>query len=357
MTTLIRSLLPQLVCFGMLVSTLPLTVLMADEPPAKSPASNAAAQSQAAAYGPDAPPTAIAPFDGAKAKEHQAAWAHYLRAPAMMTNSIGMKFALIPPGEFDMGTSSTEIQWALEAGRQSNPPVEKFYPDRIITEAPQHRVKISKPFYLGLYEATQDEYQQVMGANPSSFASTGKGADAGKVAGKDTRRHPVEMVSWEDAQQFTVKLSAMPAETQAQRRYRLPTEAEWEYACRAGTATRWTSGNDTAGLLAYAWFKENSGRMTHPVGEKLPNAWALYDMHGNVWEWCSDHHSVDYYKLTPLADPHGPLESPYRVVRGGGFERHALGCRSAYRGIGGAAPWPIRGNLFGFRAVCEIGGR
>ena len=106
--------------------------------------------------------------------------------------------------------------------------------------------------------------------------------DRKKVAGKDTSRHPVETVNWDEAMEFCRRLSAMPAERAARRVYRLPTEAEWEYACRAGTTTRWYCGDDEAGLVDVAWFNKNAGRMTHPVGEKKPNAWGLYDMHGNV---------------------------------------------------------------------------
>ena len=153
-----------------------------------------------------------------------------------------------------------------------------------------------------MYPVTQAEYEKVMGVNPSAF--TEKQMDVSgfqpplpkeqvewrfnveAVAGKDTSRHPVDTVSWEDAMEFCRRLSAMPAERAAGRVYRLPTEAEWEYACRAGTTTRWFCGDDEAKLVEVAWFDKNSGEMTHPVGEKRPNAWGLYDMYGNVWQWC-----------------------------------------------------------------------
>jgi formylglycine-generating enzyme required for sulfatase activity len=294
----------------------------------------------------------VAPVNTSEAPEHQRSGAKSLRLPIEITNSIGMRFVLIPPGEFDMGTSAADLQRELEEGRLATPPVENFYPARVVAEGPQHRVKITKAFYLGACEVTQGEYLRVMGRNPSRFSSTSN--DAKDVAGKDTSRHPVEMVYWWEAAQFIGRLSAMPAESSAQRCYRLPTEAEWEYACRAETSTRWSCGNDKAGLLQCAWFRENSGRTTHPVGEKLPNGWGLHDMHGNVWEWCADRYTTNYYARSSLVDPQGPSEEPYRVLRGGGWERHALGCRSAYRGIGGGAPWPMRAQMFGFRVACEV---
>ncbi|MCX6910577.1 MAG: SUMF1/EgtB/PvdO family nonheme iron enzyme, partial [Verrucomicrobia bacterium] len=301
-------------------------------------------------------PTASAPFDAAQARRHQEAWAKHLQVPVEMTNSIGMKFVLIPPGEFDMGTAAAQVERELEEGRQPQFRVEQFYIERVSAEAPQHRVKITRPFYLAVCEVTQGEYEQIIGNNPSAFSATGTGSK--KVAGKDTRRHPVEIVAWPEAGAFAQRLSALPAETSVQRVYRLPTEAEWEHACRAGTTTRWSCGDDMAALGDYAWFKENSDGATHPVGAKKPNPWGLFDMHGSVWEWCSDRYTTNYYVQSSLTDPQGPpLEDAYRVLRGAGWDRHALGCRSAYRGIGGAKPWPIRNNFIGFRLACEVAAR
>ena len=169
------------------------------------------------------------------------------------TNSIGMKLRLIPAGEFMMGSPGTE------SGRED--------------DETQHRVSITKPFYLGVTEVTQEQYQKVMGTNPSYF----KGP-----------QNPVETVSWADAVEFCRKLSAMPAEKTAGHVYRLPTEAEWEYACRAGTTTAYSFGDDASRLGDYGWFGGNSDSKTHQVGEKKPNAWGLYDMHGGVYEWCQD---------------------------------------------------------------------
>ena len=211
-----------------------------------------------------------------------------------VTNSIGMKLRLIPAGEFTMGSPGTES-------------------DRIDNET-QHGVSITKPFYLGVTEVTQEQYQKVMGSNPSKF----KGP-----------QNPVEHVNWSEAVEFCRKLSAMPAEKTAGHVYRLPTEAEWEYACRAGTATAYGFGDDRSGLGVYGWFGSNSGSKTHPVGEKKPNAWGLYDMHGNVWEWCQDWHGD--YPSGSATDPTGATSGSLRVNRGGGWFYDARFCRSANR--------------------------
>ena len=164
---------------------------------------------------------------------------------------------------------------------------------------------------MALFLVTQGEYATVTGVNPSNFTSKQmdassflpppeqpqldeKRVDLRKVAGKDTGRYPVEMVNWEEAQEFCRKLSALPAERAARRSYRLPTEAEWEYTCRAGTLTRWSCGDNAAVLKDNAWFRDNAGGATHPVGQKRPNAWNLCDMHGNVNQWCADWFAADY---------------------------------------------------------------
>jgi formylglycine-generating enzyme required for sulfatase activity len=228
-----------------------------------------------------------------------------LRLPVEITNSIGMKLRLIPAGEFMMGSPDSDS----DAG--SN-------------EKPQHKVRITKPFYLGVYEVTQAEYERVMETNPSWFSPRGMAKE--KVAGLDTGRFPVEYVSWEDATKFCKKLSAKEGKT-----YRLPTEAEWEYACRAGTTTRYSFGDDEESLGEYAWYRDGSDNRTHPVGEKKPNAWGLHDMHGNVWEWCADCYGRDYYAVSPTDDPVGPETAAYRVLRGGCWVFNARYCRAAYR--------------------------
>ncbi|MCY2926365.1 MAG: formylglycine-generating enzyme family protein, partial [Planctomycetota bacterium] len=194
-------------------------------------------------------------------------------------NKVTMKLVLIPAGKFMMGSPETEK-------------------DRQPDEGPQHEVTISKPFYMGVYEVTQAQYEAVMGTNPSAF----KGSE-----------NPVEQVSWDDAVEFCKALSAKTGKA-----VRLPTEPQWEYACRAGTKTRFGFGDDDTDLRDYAWFSGHSLSKTHPVGEQEPNAWGLYDMHGNVWEWCSDYYA-DSYANAKTTDPQGPGSGTDRVLRGGGW--------------------------------------
>ena len=177
----------------------------------------------------------------------------------------------------------------------------------------KHEVTLTKPFMLGMYEVTQFQYEQVMGKNPSTFKRS---------------NNPVEHVSWANAVEFCRKLSELPAEKAAGRVYRLPTEAEWEYACRAGTTTEYSFGNRPA-LFAHAWFDGNSKDTTHPVGGKNRNAWGLYDMHGNVSEWCQDWYG-DYRSGTGV-DPTGAAPGSYRVIRGGSYRDPAELYQSAYR--------------------------
>jgi formylglycine-generating enzyme required for sulfatase activity/serine/threonine protein kinase len=294
------------------------------------------------------PPPAVAPFDAQKAKEHQEGWSKHLAVPVEITNSIGMKLVLIPPGEFMMGSPKELIEEELKAHGD-----DQSYKERLLAEGPQHRVRITEPFCLGTYLVTQGEYQRVMGVNPSEFSATGKSKD--KVAGQDTKRFPVEMVSWDDALEFCRKLSEMPEEKAAGRSYRLPSEAQWEYACRAGSTSRYSFSSvrseipkefEENALSDYGWFNGNSRGMPHAVGGKRPSAWGLYDMHGNVSEWCQDRYGKDYYAKSPTNDPSGPLGGSGRVGCGGGWYDPAGSCRSASR-TGRTPGYPING--LGFR--------
>jgi len=179
------------------------------------------------------------------------------------------------------------------------------------TEKPAHPVMLTKPFYVGKFPVTQEQYQQVIGKNPSNFI------------GKD---NPVEQVSWDDAQTFCKKLT-----DQTKQSVRLPTEAEWEYSCRAGTTTVYYSGDTEADLARAAWHLENSKGATHPVGQKEANAFGLYDMHGNVYQWCQGWYAEDYYRKSEAENPQGPAQGTDRLLRGGSWFNISLYCRSAYR--------------------------
>ncbi|MGO8750102.1 MAG: formylglycine-generating enzyme family protein [Thermoguttaceae bacterium] len=269
-----------------------------------------------------APPFAVAPFDAQKAKKHQETWVKHLGMPVEQTNSIGMKLVLIPPGEFEMGSTKEFVEDELRLhGR------DRLYRNPCLPgEAPRHRVRITKPYWLGVTEVTQEEYQRVMGSNPSKFRG-------------DPKR-PVEQVTWDQAVEFCRRLSESPGEKGAKRRYGLPTEAQWEYACRAGSAGRWyfserSSSVPTASeerlLGEYGWFNANAGGQTRPVGQKRANVFGLSDMYGNVWEFCRDWYDKDYYAKSPTDDPMGPLVGSARVVRGGSWSNPAERCRSATR--------------------------
>ena len=178
-------------------------------------------------------------------------------------------------------------------------------------EKPGHPVTLTQPFYMGKYDVTQEQYQQVIGTNPSNFK------------GKD---NPVETVSWDDAQKFCEKLSELSHQA-----VRLPTEAEWEYGCRAGTTTTYYSGDTDKDLDRVAWYGANSKSTTHPVGQKEPNVFGLYDMHGNIWQWCQDFYGEDYYGKSEAENPQGPTQGAFRVLRGGSWYGGPVYCRSAGR--------------------------
>ena len=228
-----------------------------------------------------------------------------------------MEMVWIEPGTFTMGSRSSE------SGRDSD-------------EGLQHQVTITKGFWLGKFEIAQGEWEAVMGTRPW----------AGQSYVQENPNNPAVYISWNDVQAFVAKLN----EVEGSEVYRLPTEAEWEYACRAGTTTRWSFGDNESWLGRYAWYYDNAWNVgekyAHAAGARLPNPWELYDMHGNVWEWCQDWYGS--YLSSSQTDPTGPATGSSRVLRGGSFSFRARDVRSAARS--GGSP-DSRGNHIGARLL------
>jgi formylglycine-generating enzyme required for sulfatase activity/tRNA A-37 threonylcarbamoyl transferase component Bud32 len=260
--------------------------------------------------------------------------------PREIVNSIGMKFVLIPAGTFLMGSPEGEEGHSTDEG-------------------PQHEVEITRPFYLGVYPVTQAQWRALMGNTPSYFCASGGGED--EVRGMDTDDSPVEQVSWEDVAAFLNALASLEEERERGRKYRLPTEAEWEYSCRGGARSYSAfhfgislssteanfDGNHPHGGAARGPYLER----TCMVGSYRPNGFGLYDMHGNVFEWCADWYDADYYHRSPEYDPPGPAEGSGRVIRGGCWGISGSFCRSAsrYRYAPGS-----RRSIVGFRAALVL---
>ena len=229
--------------------------------------------------------------------------------PPPVTNNLGMTFVYVPPGAFRMGSPVDE------RGRSEDETL--------------HRVTFSKGFYLQNTEVTQGQWIRVMGGNPSTFDQCGENC-------------PVENVSWDDVQEFIGKINKM----EGAGRYRLPTEAEWEYACRAGSKLDYCFDPGKTDLQEYAWYDKNSGWHTNPVGQKTANAWGLRDMHGNVWEWCQGYYAS--YPEGPVVDPPAAETGTGRIRRGGGWGDGSRDLRCANRGR--AMPQEESGE-WGFRLV------
>jgi formylglycine-generating enzyme required for sulfatase activity len=249
------------------------------------------------------------------------------KQPKEIANSIGMRLVLIPKGRFTMGSPKDEKERS--------------------DEEQQHQVEITKDFYLGVHEVTQGQWKAGMGNNPSYFSKKGDGEGCVKdFSEKELDKFPVDRVSWEDAEAFLNKLNALAAERKFRVKYRLPTEAEWEYACRGGPRSsskpfHFKSSSDSLGA-GQANFSARSpygdgkkgeeSKRTNTVGKNgEPNALGLHDMHGNVWEWCADWFGKDYYGNSPAQDPLGPSNGSNRVFRGGGWVGNGQGCRAANR--------------------------
>lgn len=262
----------------------------------------------------------------ADSEESAAASGGAIKTGDVITNSLGMKLGVVPPGEFQMGSPDIEEKRSGDEAR--------------------HVVRLSKPIFIGVYEVTQAEFQLVMETNPSGIT--------------DSDRLPVQNISWEQAVAFCRRLSELPAEKAAGRTYRLPTEAEWEYACRAGSTTPSAFGASITSSQAnfdgnYPYGETTEGSFVgkpQAVGSYEPNAWGLYDMHGNVWEWCSDWYGADYYTMSASEDPSGPESGISHVIRGGSWYNFGYVLRSAYRSE--FTP-PLEANIYGFRVVAAFG--
>ncbi len=331
----------------------------------------------------EGPELLVAPFDEAAADRARAAWAAYLNSPEETTNTIGIKLLLIPPGEFRMGSEETYLELVdrfpnVREAEEENP-VSRL---GLESARPQHTVRITRPFYLSAHEVTNGQFKKFIAARKAHSdkrnqkqewgLSTGQAPNLQELPvfeGQDVpasywgveanEKAPVVNVSWHEAAAFCEWLSRTEGKL-----YRLPTEAEWEYACRAGTVTRYWNGDDPEHLTQIANVRDLTARnkfgwqntlsssdgsvFANDVGHYPPNRFGLFDMHGNAAEWCADWFSPAYYREAPGADPVGPSTGVLRVVRGGSWHSSAIFCRSAHRA---AEPPSRRSNRLGFRVV------
>ncbi len=331
--------------------------------------------------GNDEPKPLIAPFDAKQAHAGQAAWAKHLGTTVETKNPVGMTLVLIPPGEFLMGSTPEQNAQGVKIAEENDKlkPTDGMF-QRLKEEMPQHRVALTKPLLMGGTEVTIGQFKKFVAA--TSFVTEaeqyGFGDSAGKtidekVTPEQKKRtwqtpgyavnddSPVTQVTWNDAVSFCNWLSDQEKLKPCYRKdadnwillvaaggYRLPTEAEWEYACRAGTTTQFWFGDDVAELEQHEWYGKNAGGRVRAVGLKSPNPFGLYDMAGNVREWCWDYYDGKWYDGSSLNNPIGPFAGSLRVIRGGGWSVNASYCRSAYRG--NTAPSSRLGN-YGFRPV------
>jgi len=306
------------------------------------------------------PAPAISPFSAEKAKQHQEEWAKHLGVQVEITNSIGMKFRVVPPGEFMMGSSKEEIAKLLAEAKQQQ---SQWSIERIPQEGPRHKVTLTKPFGVSIYEVTRGQFRQFVEATgyKTDAEKDGKGGFGYKggrwvqsreflwdaVLGfenEQTDEHPVVNVSWNDAMSFCEWLSKKEGVT-----YRLPKEAEWEFACRAGNQGSFSFGDDRSKLGDYAWYGSRGGPNTRQIGQKAPNPFGLFDLHGNVAEWCYDPYAS--YSIENEVDPVGAKESNTRALRGGSFYLQPQNVRSAARS---SFQPNMRNDNYGFRIVRNI---
>ncbi len=278
------------------------------------------------------PPEAIAPFDAEKAVELQRLWAEYLGTPVEYTNELGIKFILIPPGAFLMGTSEEEMAKLVQEAKKDNQPDYIF--KSLAREMPQHRVRISRPFYFGKYHVTAAQFGKFVEATgyKTTAETNGKGTRIWRDGryqydpalnwrdNADVPMAPANCLSWLDSAAFCKWLSE---ETRAA--YRLPTEAEWEYTCRAGTTTRYHFGDDSSELGGFC------RNVPAAVDQKKPNPWGIYGLVGMPQTWCLDWTNDHFYRVSPEVDPRGPPQGTARAKRGDGYFMFPLQTRAAWR--------------------------
>ncbi|QDU28866.1 Serine/threonine-protein kinase PknB [Anatilimnocola aggregata] len=327
------------------------------------------------------PAIAKAPFNAAEAKAHQAAWAGYLGTKVETTNTLGAKMVLIPPGEFLMGSTPEQVEAAVQAGLRQQRDLSNDY----LNELPQRRVSISRPFAIGATEVTYEQFRQF--ADAAKYQTADEKLFAKDPAAKEKRNwttnqtwreespsgpdYPVSSVDWFDAMAFCNWLSTQEGLTPAYEKssggmirdvaswsiqpaangYRLPTEAEWEYACRAGTTTLFSFGDNSRDIDQHGSVAGNKAQVL-PVASKLANPFGLFDMHGNLFEWCADLCSYDWYRTAPTQNPLNVDAGPVPAMRGGCWYYHELAARSAARVQGN----PIQAtNMIGLRVVRTLG--
>ncbi len=324
------------------------------------------------------PPMAIAPFDAKQAKAHQAAWAKYLGTQVETTNSVGMRMTLIPPGEFLMGSTPEQLaEWRPSGEGEKKPSTDAFV-SQLLTEMPQQKVTISRPFLIGSTEVTVAQFRKFVEASKyvteaekygfgnsterdvEKVKETDKGKDWKNPGYSITDDTAVTQITWNDACAYCAWLSEQEQRPSRYRPdgaggwlvaatgdgYRLPTEAEWEYACRAGTTTQYSFGDDKTQLERYS--PRVPVRGDQPVASKLPNPFGLFDMHGNVYEWCQDWYDGKWYENSSPTDPNGPSSGWQRVIRSGSWYYLDFHCRSAARR---SSPALTRNFHHGFRIV------
>jgi serine/threonine-protein kinase len=326
------------------------------------------------------PKPAIAPFNAQRAKQHQTEWAAYLKTEIVTTNSVGAKMVLIPPGEFLMGSTDEQVSKALELAQEDSQESTRNRIER--SERPQHLVIFSKPLLIGATEVTVGQFKRfsasgyVTEAEKEEFKA--KASPPPVIPGQPTKpietylnpgytvddESPASVITWNDAVAYCNWLSVEEKLDPCyrfdvdgwlvlpnQNGYRLPTEAEWEYACRAGTTTQFSFGDDDQELAQYSWYDKNAGGRTHAVGTKPANPFGLFDMHGNAQEWCQDYYDEKWYEKTLANDPLGPISGSTRVLRSGLWKYSAPACRSAYRY---SFTPSYRFNSYGFRYVRSL---